>query len=99
VCRSAGREVAYGQPVFVIRGLDGASRAARRQQQQQQQVKRDSSWPPEPANTATAFVTRTTAPSRHHILKAISDTAGQRYYRRNVTTETGFSAGKTAIDD
>lgn len=35
------REAVYGQPVFVIRGLDGASRAARRQQQ----VKRDSSWP------------------------------------------------------
>lgn len=33
------------QPVFVIRGLDGASRAARRQQQ----VKRDSSWPRSPS--------------------------------------------------
>lgn len=91
----AGREVAYGQPVFVIRGLNGASRAACRQQQQQQQVKRDSSWHRNPparcvsVAVATTIVTCTTPPP------SPLPSPGQWYHRSNtraspLATEHGF---------
>jgi len=81
----------YGQPVFIIRGLYGASRAARRQQVG---IQRDIRLAPvEPVSAVvqatTAIVTCTAAPPRHQSLLTNESTIPSED-RTRVTAALGF---------
>lgn len=76
VGRASWQEVAFRQPVFVIRGLPGASRTARRQQQ----VKRDLSWP-EPARPWQRRLSPVYRHHHHH--RRVNDTASAVDARRH----------------